>query len=71
MTIDDFKHFPKRVWINNASTLQPYHKLHGKVGIGVYKKHSTGHEEISIYFTEGEIHSMHIDPKHLAPKFGN
>lgn len=68
MKIEDFKHFPQRVWINNPSTLQPHHKIHGKVGIGVYKLHSTGYEEISIYFTEGKVHSIVIDPIHLSPK---
>jgi hypothetical protein len=70
MNIADFKHFPQRVWINNPSTLQPHNKLHGKVGIAVLKVHSTGYEEISIYFTEGEVHSMVIDPMWLAKKFG-
>jgi len=69
MTIEDFKFSAKRVWIDNASSLQPYHKFHGKVGIATYKKHNTGYEEISIFFTEGEIISFSIDPKYLVDCF--
>ena len=70
MTLEDFKDSPKRVWINNPSTLQPHHKLHGRVGIGVYKKHKAGAEEVSVYFTEGELHSIMVNPIYLAKAVG-
>lgn len=67
MNIEDFRHFPKRVWINSPSTLQPHHEIHGKIGIGVLKIHSTGYEEIILCFTEGDVHNMTINPMYLCP----
>lgn len=64
MLFDDFKK-PKRVWINSPSTLQPYHKWHGKVGIAIQDVHKSGAKDIVIYFTEGDIHSMIINPLYL------
>jgi hypothetical protein len=66
MTTQDFKHYPQRVWINNPSTLQPHNKLHGKVGIAMLDTHDKTGEGIVIYFTEGAMHSMVINPIHLA-----
>ena len=42
-----------RAWINQPSTLQPLHKLHGKRCI----VHDTGEHSVTLYFTERAIHS--------------
>lgn len=67
MTIEDFKKSPRRVWINQPSTLQPYHEFHAMVGIGVLRNSKAG-PYVSIHFVEGELHSLPIDPKYLALK---
>jgi len=54
---------PKRVWVNSPSTLQPYHELHGRIGIAVLIK-----DEVRIYFTEGSVHNQQIDPLYLSEK---
>jgi hypothetical protein len=46
-----------RAWINQPSTLQPDHALHGKRGIVV---NDTGEDYVTIWFTEGPVHSMRI-----------
>lgn len=61
MQAQDFK-IPQRVWINNPSSLQPHHGLHGKVGIAVLE--SSG--KVRLYFTVGSIHSMLINPLYLS-----
>ncbi len=55
---------PTRVWINSPSTLQPYHKFHGLVGIA----HTDAKGITSIYFTTGSWTSMNIDPLYLETK---
>ena len=42
-----------RAWINQPSTLQPLHHLHGKHCI----VHDTGDISVTLYFTEGDLHS--------------
>jgi len=42
-----------RAWINQPSTLQPLHKMHGTHCI----VHDTGDESVTLYFTEGVLHS--------------
>jgi hypothetical protein len=59
---------PRRVWINCPSTLQPYHEFHGKVGIAHTRFNSLGNEETVIYFTQGSLLSMIIDPLYLETK---
>jgi ribosomal protein L21E len=59
---------PQRVWINSPSTLQPYHKFHGRVGIAHTRTNSLGYQETMIYFTEGSMTSISIDPKFLVSK---
>jgi len=49
-----------RAWINQPSTLQPLHHLHGKYCIAVDKGKS--YKTVTLYFTEGEIYSI------LAPR---
>lgn len=46
----------KRMWVNQPSTLQPYHKLHGARVLGVHEYEST----FRIYFTEGAVVSQQI-----------
>lgn len=43
-----------RAWINQPSTLQALHHLHGKHCI----VQDSGKRSLRIWFTEGEIHSM-------------
>lgn len=44
-----------RGWINQPSTLQPLHELHGKSCIVV---DNGDKDSVRLYFTEGEVHSM-------------
>lgn len=59
---------PQRVWVNAPSTLQPEHRLHGRVGIAVLRVHKSGWQEVRMYFTDGPIHSTQVDPLYLSPK---
>jgi hypothetical protein len=43
-----------RAWINQPSTLQPLHALHGVTCI----VHDRGDPSVTLYFTEGAVHSM-------------
>jgi len=43
-----------RAWINQPSTLQPLHHLHGKHCIA----QDDGLSIVRLWFTEGDIHSM-------------
>ena len=56
-----------RVKVNQPSTLQPYHSLHGKIGIAVFDNSYKG--EVKIYFTEGVNVSQHIDKNALEILF--
>ena len=47
-----------RAWINQPSTLQPLHKLHGTKCIAVEYRPGT----VRLYFTEGAVYSMDADP---------
>jgi hypothetical protein len=47
-----------RAWINQPSTLQPLHRLHGTYCIAVEDRPGN----VRLYFTEGAIHSMDADP---------
>lgn len=42
-----------RAWINQPSTLQPLHHLHGTACI----VHDTGDQSVTLYFTSGDVHS--------------
>lgn len=55
---------PTRVWINSPSTLQPYHELHGRRGLAVYEQPQLG--TVRVYFTDGPVHSMEVDPLYLS-----
>ena len=43
-----------RAWINQPSTLQPLHALHGTYCIACDRDGANVH----LYFTEGDVHSM-------------
>jgi hypothetical protein len=43
-----------RAWINQPSTLQPLHHLHGTVCIA----RDDGDDTLTLYFTTGDKHSM-------------
>jgi len=51
-----------RAWINQPSTLQPLHKLHGQRCIA----QDTGGRTVRTWFTEGDVHSMQIMRKCLS-----
>lgn len=52
-----------RAWINQPSTLQAYHKMHGKRCIVL----DDGCQVVQVWFTDGPIHSMMIDRSSLSP----
>lgn len=45
-----------RAWINQPSTLQPLHKMHGQRCI----VQDTGDRSVQVWFTEGAVHSMQV-----------
>jgi hypothetical protein len=46
-----------RAWINQPSTLQTHHKLHGKYCIVIDNRE----QYLRVFFTEGPVHSMLMD----------
>ena len=58
---------PTRVWINQPSTLQPFHKYHGLVDIA----HTNEKGDTYIYFTEGNVSNFQIDVNCLETKNSN
>ena len=58
---------PSRVWVNQPSTLQPDYDLHGRVGIAVRDVWDDSDSPfVTIYFTEGPVHSRRIHTMSLA-----
>ena len=51
-----------RAIINNPSTLQPLHEIHGKTCIAI----DNGDKWIDIYFTDGPMHSMRAPKLHVT-----
>lgn len=51
-----------RAWINQPSTLQPYHKWHGQKVLVVENEN-----DVRVYFLDGEVISMKIDRLALSP----
>jgi len=47
-----------RAWINQPSTLQPLHYLHGTACIATEDRPGN----VRLYFVEGAVHSMDADP---------
>lgn len=48
----------ERMWINQPSTLQQHHNLHGRNVLAVWGK---GVKFVRIYFTTGPVVSMEIE----------
>lgn len=55
---------PYRAWINQPSTTQPLHALHGKRCIAV--KHIPDDGMVDVYFTEGSLHSMRVPKRSIS-----
>lgn len=54
--------FPRRMWINQPSTLQPYHNLHGTNVLAVREYDDTW----SVFFLSGEIVSQQVPGSSLS-----
>lgn len=57
----------ERMWVNQPSSLQPYHNLHGRRVLmvnGMCKKH------VLIYFVDGPVVSQMIDRSALSYGWG-
>lgn len=50
------KRWPVRVWVNQPSGLQPYHNLHGTLGLVVHEYDDT----FRFYFLSGDTESQQI-----------
>lgn len=59
-----YKRTPYRAWVNQPSTLQEYHKYHGKVGIAVEELKG---DMVTLYFTEGNSLSIYIPKACISP----
>lgn len=57
---------PTRVWINAQSSHNDLHHLNGKVGIAITTTNKLGKETTTIYFTEGAVLNMQINPLYLS-----
>lgn len=55
-----------RAWINQPSTRQELHYLHGKRGI----VNDDGNITVQIFFTEGPVHSMQIPRSTVSRAIG-
>ena len=55
---------PYRAWINQPSHHQPLHHLHGTPCIVV--PHDTT-DDVTLYFTHGQVHSMQATKAHVSP----
>jgi hypothetical protein len=51
-----------RAWINQPSTLQPLHHLHGTPCIAMEDRPGN----VRLYFVEGAVHSMDADPLSIS-----
>jgi hypothetical protein len=54
-----------RYWVNQPSSLQPDHNLHGSLVIGPRELPNNGH--VTVYFTEGNIISSMVRVSALSP----
>jgi hypothetical protein len=61
---------PTRMWINQPSTLQEHHKLHGQNVLTVppiiHPANGRG-DYIEVFFTEGDVISMNFPVLALSP----
>lgn len=64
----------ERMWINQPSTLQNYHKFHGELVLADLTSEKQG--RVTVYFTKGHIVGMDVSkdaldyewPEHLREK---
>ena len=56
---------PYRAWIDQPSTLQPHHEMHGVKCIAV-DDDDTGEGYSTIYFVDGPLHSMTVQRSALV-----
>lgn len=56
----------QRFWINQPSTLQPDHSLHGKRVLVAMGQKGLDHV-VDVYFTEGEVISCRVHKLALSP----
>lgn len=47
---------PKRMWVNQPSTLQPHHALHGERVLVIHEYDDT----YQVFFTHGDVVSMQM-----------
>jgi 4-hydroxy-L-threonine phosphate dehydrogenase PdxA len=63
------KKLPYRVWVNQPSIYQPYHKHHGRIGLLVERENG----EVIIYFFTNSLNSdtmsMHISLNAVSKSF--
>ena len=52
---------PKRMWIDQPSTLQPYHELNGTNVLAVFARANEKMTTYVIYFLSGPVVSQEID----------
>ena len=57
---------PERVFVNQPSGLQPYHKYHGQVGIAVKEPGESDYAQL--FFTDGPTPSIRIQIRALSRK---
>lgn len=54
----------KRMWVNQPSTLQPYHKQHGEKVLAEFRRDNNKY--IRVYFTRGRLVSMKMHKSALS-----
>ena len=54
---------PRRMWINQPSTLQPFHKWHGVRVLAVHDYDNTW----QAFFLSGPVYSMQVLAQALSP----
>lgn len=55
----------QRYWINQPSTAQPAHSMHGRLVLAAPL--SPGDITVTVYFVEGDVHSAYIPASALSP----
>lgn len=55
---------PMRMWVNQPSTLQPYHEYHGERVLAYYEGYDNTYR---VYFLHGETVSMQMPRMALSP----
>ena len=62
-TLMKLNHIPKRAWINQPSSLQPWHNWHGKRVLAV--QYGPNDDAGMVFPVEGNIESARMPAKHL------